>query len=163
MQTEVELTTKVGVVVTLTVSIEGAVLSQPLSAVPLTVYEDVVLGLTVWVFALTPLLHVYVLAPLTFKVAVCPEQIAVELTVSVGTALTVTVVVLTPLHPAVEPATVYVVVALGETEILLVLAPVFHVYVVTPLAVNVVVCPAQIVAVLTVIDKLEPTVTEAVV
>jgi len=76
-----------------------------------------------------------------------PEQIVDEVTETLGIAFTLTVVVLVCEQPeAFVPLTVYVVFAVGETEIVDVVAPVFQEYVVAPLAVNTVDVPAQIVA-----------------
>ena len=66
--------------------------------------------------------------------------------VTEGIGFTVTVTVAVPVHPAVVPVTVYVVVVPGETEMLAVLPPVLHEYVVAPVAVRVEDDPAQIVA-----------------
>jgi len=53
-------------------------------------------------------------APLAVKLAVAPGQTDGELTVIVGLGFTVTVDTAVPVHPAVVPVTVYVVVAEGE-------------------------------------------------
>ena len=65
---------------------------------------------------LKPGLHVYVVAPEATKVAVPEEQIVCGVTLNVGNAFTVTVLVLTEVQPpAFVPATVYTVVAEGVT------------------------------------------------
>lgn len=65
-------------------------------------------------------------APLAVKVAVVPEQMVVELTVTVGFGVIVTVLVLTFVHPPVVPVTVYTVVLPGVTFMLALVAPVFQ-------------------------------------
>jgi hypothetical protein len=73
-----------------------------------------------------------------------------ELTAKVGEAITVTVVVTAEEEQLpFAPVTVYTVVEVGLTEIELVVAPVFHVYVVAPVAVKVAAPPEQIEAALT--------------
>ena len=70
------------------------------------------------------------MAPLAVNVLDEPEHIvpAVADTATVGVGSTVTVIVFCSLHPAaLEPVTVYVVVATGVTDIELVIAPVLHV------------------------------------
>jgi hypothetical protein len=68
-----------------------------------------------------------VVAPPTVNVDEFPEQIVGLVTVTVGTALTVTCVVCVPAHEAVEPVIVYIVVEIGFTVILVVVGPVLHV------------------------------------
>ena len=60
------------------------------------------------VLCVAPLLHWYVVAPEAVSVAVCPAQIDVLLTVTVGATFTVTVVEtgLAAEHPVVVPVTV---------------------------------------------------------
>ena len=82
-----ELTVNVGIVFTVTVDTTPTKSEQPKAFVPVTVYVVVVVGLTTAV----PDEYVYVLAPLGVIVNASPEQIAPELTVNVGAALTVTV------------------------------------------------------------------------
>ena len=91
-------------------------------------------------------------APLAVNVVFVPEHIAgaAGLTVTTGTGVTVTVTVLVPVQPPVVPVTVYVVVVVGLAvglAILVALNPVagLQLYVVAPLAVNVVLEPAQMV------------------
>jgi hypothetical protein len=67
------------------------------------------------------------------------------LTFTVGVVFTVTVDVLIFLQPLVVPVTVYTVVETGVTFIALVDAPVFHEYVLAPLAVRVAVVPEHMV------------------
>ena len=56
---------------------------------------------------LSPPVHVYVVAPVAVKVAVWPEQIVGEFTVTVGRPVTVTVATAVLLQPSVEvPVTV---------------------------------------------------------
>jgi hypothetical protein len=57
---------------------------------------------------------------------------------------TVTVKEVSVVHKPLSTATVYIVVAIGDTVILLVVAPVFHEYVPPPVAVNVVLLPRHI-------------------
>ena len=77
-----------------------------------------------------------------------PEQIVVGAadTVTVGVEFTVTVTVCgASEQPPVVPVTVYVVVVAGLTEIVDVVAPVLHTYVVPPFAVSVLELPEHIV------------------
>ena len=113
--------------------------------------------------------QLYEVAPPAVSVAEDPAHIVGELTVIAGNAFTVTVEVAVPAHPeAFVPVTVYVVVDTGDA---VTLAPVVadnvlpgdHVYEVAPLAVSVAEDPAHIVALLTVITGLVPTVTVVVV
>jgi hypothetical protein len=136
----------------LTVTVATAVPVQPAAFVPVTVYEVVLVGLTEIGLVVAPVFQEYVEAPEAVNVAVAPLQIVGELTVIVAGGLTVTVATAVPVHPAASvPVTVYEVVLVGETEIGLVVAPVFHEYVEAPEAVNVAVAPLQIVGELTVI------------
>jgi hypothetical protein len=68
----------------------------------------------------------YVAAPLAVKVAVEPGHILGLFTVTVGEGETVTVATAVLVQLAVEPVTVYEVVAPGFTEIVLVVAPVLQ-------------------------------------
>lgn len=126
-----------------------AELEQPTEFVPTTVYDVVAVGLTTAVALPDPLLHEYVLAPLAVNVAELPvhNNEVDETAVTEGNAAEVTAnvnVLLAPAQPAaLAPLTVYVVFTVGDTEILLVLALVFHVYELAPLAVNVTELPAQ--------------------
>jgi hypothetical protein len=63
-------------------------------------------GLTVLGFTIVASDHTYVVAPAAVNVADCPEQIARELTVTVGIALTVIVPVAEEEQPKVVPVTV---------------------------------------------------------
>jgi len=86
-------------------------------------------------------------APLPVNVAVCPAHITAGLltALTVGIGFTVTSTVEVPVHPALAPVTVYVVLDAGETVTFVpTRAPGFHVYVVAPLPVNVAELPAQI-------------------
>lgn len=67
------------------------------------------------------------MAPVAVNVAVCPAQIAGELTVTVGVAFTVTVAVFIAEQVPFDPVTVYTVVEGGETLVVDVFAPVLHV------------------------------------
>ena len=68
------------------------------------------------------------MAPDAVSVADCPEQIAAELTVTVGLALMLTEATAVLEQPeADEPITVYDVLLVGDTTIGLVVAPVLHV------------------------------------
>lgn len=89
-------------------------------------------------------------APDAVNTAVFPEQTVAEFTLIVGVALTVTVAVLTLLHPLVVPVTVYTVVDEGEGLMVARLLPVFHEYPEAPLAVSVALFPEQIVLLFTV-------------
>jgi hypothetical protein len=92
----------------LTEIVAMAVLLQP-AVVPVTVYVVVIIGEAVAVFTpvdVAPALHVYVVAPPAVSVAVAPEQIVGEFTVTVGIAFTVTVEIAVLLHPADVPVTV---------------------------------------------------------
>ncbi len=93
-----------------------------------------------------PVFQVYVVAPPAVNVVDCPTQIVAEVAVTVGKGFTIIEVVLVLLHVPLFPVTVYVVVTVGDNAIVVVVGPVFHVYVVAPPAVRVVVCPTQIVA-----------------
>ena len=87
-------------------------------------------------------------APVTVKVVLCPEQIVAEeaLTLSVGVVVTVTVTVLTVLvQPPVVPLTEYTVVEAGLTTLVAADPDGNQVYVVAPLAVKVVEVLLQIV------------------
>lgn len=91
--------------------------------------------------------HVYVVPPDAVKVVpLQPPPLLPALTE--GSELTLTVTIALPLQPAVLPVTVYVVVVEGEAVTLLPVvaerpAPGDHVYVLPPVAVKVVVLPAQ--------------------
>jgi hypothetical protein len=97
--------------------------------------------------------------------AEAPAQIVELLAETVGleTTATVRVLMAEAEHPVKFPVTVYTVVPVGETETEDVFAPVFQVYVVTPLAVNVTLLPAQTEVELAAIDGALPTETDAVV
>jgi hypothetical protein len=143
-----------------TVTVATAVFEQP-EVVPVTVYVVVEVGETVNGFAVEPVFQEYVVPPAAVNVALCPLQIVGELTVIVGREFTVTVATAVFEHPEVVPVTVYVVVEVGETVNGFAVDPVFHEYVVPPAAVNVALCPLQIVGELTVIVGREFTVTVA--
>jgi hypothetical protein len=85
-------------------------------------------------------------------VALVPEQMVAEFTVTVGSMLTLTVDVLDVVttQPEAFPLTVYTAVLVGLTEIVAVLAPVLQLYVLTPVAISVAVVPVQMVGEFTV-------------
>jgi hypothetical protein len=123
-----------------TVTVLTVVLLHPLLSVPLTVYVVFTTGLTVTLVVFAFVFHVYVLAPLTVKVAASPLHInALPLILKVGKLYTVTArVAVFPLHPAaLRPFKLYVVLTVGVTPILLALLLVLHVYVLAPFAVSV--------------------------
>jgi hypothetical protein len=100
-----------------------------------------------------PGLHVYVVAPLAVSATPLPEHIVDEagVTVTVGSGVTVTVTVWLALHEPLVPVTVYVLVDAGlavtvAPVVALKPVPGAHVYDVAPLAVRLVLLPAQIVA-----------------
>ena len=66
-------------------------------------------------------------------------------TVAVGSEFTVTVLVTVGAQPAVT-VTTYPVFTVGLTDIVVVVAPVLHLYALPPLAVSVALCPLQIVS-----------------
>jgi hypothetical protein len=147
---------------------------HPVAKDPVTVYVVVLVGLAftvvpVVVFNPVAGLQVYVLAPPTVNVVVCPWQIVAPIPVTTGVVFTVTITVVAPVHPvANDPVTVYVIVAVGfaVTEppvVPLNPVPGLHVYVVPPLAVKVVDVPLHIVAAGTLTVGMGLTVTTAVV
>lgn len=85
------------------------VLPLQLPLAPVTVYMVVLVGFALIVAVLTPPGNqAYVVAPVTVKVVLCPEQMVDEeaLTASVGVVVTVTVTVFTVLiQPPVVPLT----------------------------------------------------------
>lgn len=97
------------------------VFTHPLAFVPLTVYNVVVLGVTLTLLPeIEPGIHVYVTAPVDERVEELPEQILVGLALAiiVGLGIIFIVIVLLEVQPNVfEPVTVYVVVTLGVTVI----------------------------------------------
>ena len=131
----------------LTVTVAEAFAEHPLALVPVTLYVVVADGLTEILEVIAPVFHKKLVAPLAVIVAELPAQIAdgEALTLTEGEALTVTVVLAVLVHPFTSvPVTEYDAVALGLTEILAVVAPVFHKKLLAPLAVKVVEAPAQI-------------------
>lgn len=102
-----------------TVIVRVEVLLHPAADVPVTVYVVVVVGKTVTVVPLKlPGIQVYVLPPCPVMVVLSPAQIvaAVVVVEIVGSGFTVTVTVDVFEQPGpLEPVTVYVVVAVGET------------------------------------------------
>jgi hypothetical protein len=121
------------------------------------------------VVALNPVegLQLYEVAPFAVSVAVLPEQIVGELTVTIGVGFTVTTAVLVDVQLPVIPVTTYVVVEAGvavTTDPLVALNPVEgdQLYEVAPDAVSVAVPPEQTLAELTVTVGVGLTVTVAV-
>lgn len=97
-----------------------------------------------------PVFHKYVLAPFAVNVAVCPEHIVEEFTVTVGKGATETFAIALFVQFKLEPNTVYDVFAVGVTVIVFNKEPVLQTYVLAPLAVIVAVWPIQIVEEVTV-------------
>jgi hypothetical protein len=131
-----------------TVTVTVAVPVHPAVLVPVTVYVVVALGVTVMLAAMSPVLQLYVFAPLAVSSELSPLHIAAGLAdaVTVGNGFTVTLTVAVPVHPsALVPVTVYVVVALGVTVLLApVPNPPDQLYVFAPLAVNTELAPLHI-------------------
>jgi hypothetical protein len=127
---------------------------------PETVYTVVLVGFIVILAEVAPVFQVYVVTPDADNVADEPAHIEVELTVITGELATIilAVAVLTQ-PPADVPVTVYEVLDVGLAVKLAVVAPVFQVYVLAPVALNVAVEPAQIVVELTAVVGKELTVT----
>jgi hypothetical protein len=73
---------------------------QPAALLPVTVYEVLAVGETTIGLEVEPLLQEYVAAPDAVSVAELPEQIASELTVTVGVGFIVTVATAVAEHPA---------------------------------------------------------------
>ena len=156
----------------LTVTVTVAVLEQPLSPVPVTVYVVVPVGVTVYgltVDVVVPSFHEYDAAPLAVRLASCPRQIASWLVSAetVGSCLTLTVTLAVLEHPLPSvPVTVYVVVSSGVTDLLLPVPRLLpQEYEVAPVAVSVAFCPRHIAftgLILTVGSWLTVTVTVAV-
>jgi len=123
---------------------------HPAALVPVTVYVVVALGVTVLLAPLpNPPDQLYVFAPLAVNTELSPLHIADGLAVAAtdGNGFTVTLTVAVPVHPTLlDPVTVYVVLLVGVTVMLAVLPPVFQLYVLAPLAVNVDDDPEHIVA-----------------
>jgi hypothetical protein len=121
---------------------------HPPALIPVTEYVVVALGLTTMLAEVDPLLHAKLEAPDAVSVVDPPTQIieGAATMFTLGAALTFTVIdslVEQPLEFV--PVTVYVVVTLGLTEILALVAPVFHEKLDAPEAVSVADAPAQIV------------------
>jgi len=120
---------------------------HPFASVPVTVYVVVDEGFTIILDPLPPVLQLYVEPPLAERVELCPGQTdeGEAVTVIVGLGLTLTVAVIVPVQPLpFEPVTVYVVVFVGETVILLFVLPELHAYVVAPAAERFTDSPEQI-------------------
>lgn len=71
-------------------------------------------------------LQVYVVAPVAVKVVLCPLQIKVLPEIA-KEGFTVTVFTALPLHPPEFPVSVYVVVTVGDTVMLVLVEPVLQV------------------------------------
>ena len=79
------------------------------------------------VCVVAPEFHKYAVAPLAVSVVACPEQMAaVPVILTVGSALTVTILVADAEQPRDVPVAVYVVVLPGLTLILIVVAALLH-------------------------------------
>jgi hypothetical protein len=89
----------------LTVTVATAVAEQPVE-VPVTVYEVVEVGVTEIGFVEAPVDHEYESAPLAVNSALSPEQMVGELTVIIGSGLTVTVATAVAEQPVEVPVTV---------------------------------------------------------
>jgi hypothetical protein len=111
------------------------------------------IGATPIVFVDKPVLQEYVFAPLAVNEVVWPEQMIDEFTVTVGNGFTTTVVIVKPEQAPVSPITEKVEVFAGDITIEEPTDPLFHVYVVAPVVVNVAVWPIQMVGLFTVNDK----------
>ena len=106
---------------------ETAEFVQVFAAVPTTVYDEELPGLTEIFVPVCEVLQEYVEPPFAVNDAACPTQIVAEFTPIVGTERTVTVAVVLFLQPfASVPVTVYVVFDPGETLMLDPFAPVLH-------------------------------------
>ena len=108
----------------LTVTVATAVAVHPV--VPVTVYVVVVVNTGVVTLAVLPIfgLQLYVVAPSAIKVAVVPEQILGEFTVTTGGAVTVTVATADLVQPFAVPVTVYVVVVVKAGVVTLAVPPI---------------------------------------
>ena len=96
--TDAELTVMTGALVTVTPVVFD--LTQPAAEVPVTVYVVLETGDTDKLEPVAPVFHVYVEAPEAVKLAVEPEQIVAELTLTEGNALTVTLATTVLAQPA---------------------------------------------------------------
>ena len=104
------------------------------------------MGETVMEEVRSPVLQLYVSAPVTFRTAICPSQMVVfPETVSVGLGKTETVT--DPVDEQFEvtsvPVTTYTLVVLGDTDIEALVTKLLQLYVPAPPAVKVLVCPSQ--------------------
>jgi hypothetical protein len=119
----------VGVGIGLTVTVSVADAWHPLASDTVTLYVVVAVGLTVILLVVDPLLQIYVLPPFAVRVVLSPRQISLSpLIVGVGIGFTVTVSLATAWHPlASVTVTLYVVVAVGLTVILLVVEPLLQI------------------------------------
>lgn len=134
------------------VAVKAGVLVTPEAASPIAVFELVQVKVA----------PAGVLAKVFAGTAAPAQKVKFGSAVTVGKGVTVTVDTAVPVHPAVVPVTVYVVVVTGEAVAVLTpvdVAPALHVYVVAPPAVNVAATPAQIVGEFTVTTGAGDTVT----
>lgn len=156
----------------MTVILTEAAAVQPL-LVTVTIYRVVIVGLTVMLVVVAPVLHRYVPPPVPVSVTEDPAHIAPSLGVlpevsdtvipATGSGLTVIVVDAVAVQPlALVTVTVYGVVPTGVTVMAIVVAPVLQRYVPPPLAVSVADAPAQIVPSLLVVPDVSATVIPAV-
>ena len=105
---------------------------QPFNAVPETKYVVVVVGLTVMLVVVSPVLHTKVVAgrlDVTVSVEGSPKQMAPSLAVTVSTGFGKTFTIAEPVvtQPCgLVTVTLYVVVATGETVIEAVFPPLLH-------------------------------------
>ncbi len=141
----------VGCGLIVTVNVDALLLLlHPFASVPITVYVVAVVGLTTITGVVDPPGdQLYVLPPDAVRVALCPLQIDAEVPVMVmvGVAFTATAEVEVLVHPFPSvPVTVYVVPVVGQTVMIVVVAPPGNqLYVVPPDELSVVHCPLQIV------------------
>lgn len=120
-------------------------LVHPGPFVPVTVYVVVVLGLTEAEAVLSPVVQLYVFAPVAVRVADWPSHIVTELAVTFGAAVIVTFDTAVFWQPfASVPVTVYEVLEVGLTEMFAPVPPELHEYELAPLAVKLTATPEQV-------------------
>jgi hypothetical protein len=113
----------------LTVTVAFALATQLSPFVTVTLYVVVAVGLTVMLGVVAPLLQMYEVPPLAVNVVLSPTQISLSpVMTTAGSGLTVTVALAlaTQLSPFVT-VTLYVVVVVGLTVMLAVVAPLLHI------------------------------------
>jgi hypothetical protein len=137
----------VGVGIGFTVTVSFVEAWHPLASDTVTLYVVVAVGLTVILLVVEPLLQIYVLPPPAVSVVLSPRHMIVSpLIVGVGIGFTVMVSFVEAWQPlASDTVTLYVVVAVGLTVILLVVEALLQIYVLPPLAVRIVLSPRQII------------------